>query len=152
MNLHIRRVVCIVALALGVGCGSRGNGQSHSAYRTAGAAAVATVQAERLFKGEEVFRGVLFGIGPVARLLPEVWESPEVAAAKEKNASKDLRLKIQAKMESDFASLPQSEPDLSPKAIAAVHEMIEASKKAPLGTRVRPRRARRARCSASFSA
>src|SRR5215475_4976320 len=33
------------------------------------------------FDGETVFRGVLLGHGPVAKLLPEVWESPHVQAA-----------------------------------------------------------------------
>ncbi len=36
--------------------------------------------AELPYDGDTLFRGVFFAAGPVAKLLPEIWRNPEVAA------------------------------------------------------------------------
>jgi hypothetical protein len=115
------RMAGFLILALGLGCGSNGGGGNlHN-----GEGATGDLHAERLYTGEEILRGVLFGAGPVTKLVPEIWESAELKALQEKAKSNASRTELRSMIDTEFAALPEREPELDAKTIAAAKTMLE---------------------------
>jgi SdpC family antimicrobial peptide len=64
--------------------------------------------AGRRFSGEEIFRGVFFGTGPVAARLPEIWQQPRFASVNHLRAEPRVR-RLQERL---VAKLEQAHPGL----------------------------------------
>ena len=53
------------------------------------------------YDGETIFRGLFFGVGPVADVLPELWQNPDVDQAREQLESAASRVIAQIRREDD---------------------------------------------------
>jgi hypothetical protein len=73
-----------------IGCGS-------SADPGGRGGAQASAAEHPFYSGEDVFRGVMFGTGPVAELLPEIWKRPELARAASRAKSAEFQPQLQAR-------------------------------------------------------
>ena len=87
------------------------------------------------FTGEEVFRGTMFGTGPVAELLPEIWKRPELAQATARAKSVEFQPSLKAKLDVEMEAVSSSEPDISPATIARFKTLMESVSKAPVDQR-----------------
>jgi hypothetical protein len=87
------------------------------------------------FTGEEVFRGTMFGTGPVADLLPEIWKRPELAQAAARAKSVEFQPSLKAKLDVEMEAVSSSEPDISPATIARFKTLMESVSKAPVDQR-----------------
>ncbi|MGZ3459647.1 MAG: hypothetical protein ACXU86_14225 [Archangium sp.] len=65
-------VVMLISMSLGLGCGDDGS-------RGEGASVTAQAITRVRYDGQTLFRGIYFGRGPVAALLPELWNSETLA-------------------------------------------------------------------------
>lgn len=77
-----KTILCICRQALALGLASL---TACNAIPTSGASSI-TARLERTnYDGQTLLRGLFFGIGPVAELFPEIWDSPRVRQLREAN-------------------------------------------------------------------
>lgn len=82
-----------------------------------------TAQAKQaLYSGEDVFQGLFFGVGPGAKLLPEVWDNPDYLARLERCATS----KTTAQIAADIHTAAESLKATSPEAAAQLETMSQA--------------------------
>ncbi|HEY8088866.1 MAG TPA: hypothetical protein VIF09_13495 [Polyangiaceae bacterium] len=139
MRTHHRPAA--IGLALGLlalptlGCGAnvdRGGGGADPRGVDAPAAAP-----HASFTGQEIFRGTMFGTGPVAALLPEIWKHPQVTQAVERARGLDYRPTELTQLDKQLDDAAASEPDISPATMTKFRTLMDRAAHEPADRRVR---------------
>jgi hypothetical protein len=67
------------------------------------------------YSGEDIFKGLLLGDGPVAKMFPEIWNSPKIAAYHEQELHSFTQAQISAEENDLINRIKVSDPQFFPR-------------------------------------
>ncbi|MFE4880104.1 sporulation delaying protein family toxin [Bacillus mycoides] len=81
------------------------------------------------FTGEEIYKGVVFGQGPVTKIIPQVWDDKEIEMANSKESKKIVNTIIKEMKTKDSTYFKRFEQSIKTKDLAVIKQEVENGSK-----------------------